>query len=321
MAFAAVAQRSKRRLVALTVLAGALLWGLLTILGTFGAWALANAVWQARTWPALIAAGAGLGLIGAVAITGTAVRHAGGRVHAAFRNRLVAVDDLRWRRVVSLTEGLAISIGIPAPKIYVISLDAPNAMAVGIHPDRTAVYLTTGLMDALTRDEQEAVLASVMVSIARRDIAIGTAGYAIGDGLVDLSRMFRDRDPRSWPFAAVLAPFGVMGWITKSLVLRWRGEGSDTAAMAFTRNPAALHSALVKIRRDQQDVGVIPLSTRALWFEYPLDEASATTARTAQRPVSLDRRIELVARALRSIDPSWDPAAPTRRVLRAPDDE
>lgn len=49
MAFAAVARRSKRRLVALTVLAGALLWGLLTILGTFGAWALASAVWQART--------------------------------------------------------------------------------------------------------------------------------------------------------------------------------------------------------------------------------------------------------------------------------
>lgn len=251
------------------------------------------------------------------------VRHAGGRVHAAFRNRLVSVDDLRWRRAVSLTEGLAISIGIPAPKIYVISLDAPNAMVVGIHPDRTAMYLTTGLMDALTRDEQEAVLASLMVSIARRDIALGTAGYAIGDGLVALSRMFGERDPRSWPFAAVLAPFGLMGWITKSLVLRWRDpwRRQRHRRHGVHAQPCRPPLRAVKIHRDQQDVVVIPLNTRALWFEYPLDEASATTARTAKRPVSLDRRIELVARALHSIDPSWDPPAPTRMALRAPDDE
>lgn len=308
--FATAAHRSKRRIAVLAGAGGLGLWLLASVYGTFGAWALANVVSEGTSVWLLVAVGAAVGLLVAFAIVWTAVTHAAGRVHTAFYDLIVPVEDPRWRRAVGLSEGLALAMGIPVPRVWLIALDAPNALAVGIRPDRTDVYLTTGLTDLLTRDEQEAVLASVMASIARFDVALGTVGYAIGDGLVDLAAIFRSWDPRAWIPWLLVAPFGVMGWMTKRMTLEWRGEGGDATAIGYTRHPRALHSALVKLDRDRRDVGVVPISTRQLWFEYPLDETSATTDRTSQRPVALTRRIACVADELKALDPNWEPPAP-----------
>ena len=303
------AHKSKRRIAFLTAVAGLALWLLASVYGTFCAWALANVVSEDTSAWLLVTVGAAVGLLVAFAIVWTAVTHAAGSVHTAFYDLIVDVEDLRWRRAVELGEGLGLAMGVPAPRIWLVTRSTlPNALAVGIRPDRTDVYLTAGLTDLLTRDEQER--SRQRHGIDRRfDVALGTVGYAIGGGRRPRGNLSQLGPPSLDPVAPTRA-LGLIGWMTKRLTLEWGGEGSDAAAMGYTRHPRALYSALVKLDRDQRDVGVIPISTRQLWFEYPLDEASATTDRTAQRPVALTRRIAHVADELRAIDPSWEPPPP-----------
>jgi heat shock protein HtpX len=301
------ARRSKRRLVLLTSFACFALGTLLSVFGTFFVWAWSSLLWHEAPVPVLVGAGVALGLALASALVWAAVGHAAGRVHDQLGPLVIDPADRRWRRAAGLMEPLAIAVGVPSPRVWIVRLDAPNALAVGVRPESTEVYITTGLMDLLTRDEVEAVLASVVASIGRFDVALGTVGYAVGDGLVDLAGISHGWDPRGWPITVALAPFGLTGWLTKALVLRWRGEGSDAAGMAFTRYPPALYTALLKLQRDTRGVGTVPISTRHLWYEYPDHEVSGNSYGSRQRPPSLGRRVLQVASALRAVDPSWEP--------------
>src|SRR4051812_34766676 len=75
--------------------------------------------------------------------------------------------------VIELIDELAIATGLPKPaEVGVIESSAPNALAVGVGVRRTSIVVTTGLVDMLSRDELEAVLATEMISGARLDVAL-----------------------------------------------------------------------------------------------------------------------------------------------------
>ena len=69
---------------------------------------------------------------------------------------LGADEELKLRDVV---ESLALGLGIPTPKIFIIEDSAPNAFATGRDPQHASIAVTRGLLDKLDRTELEGVIA------------------------------------------------------------------------------------------------------------------------------------------------------------------
>jgi hypothetical protein len=116
----------------------------------------------------------------------------------------VVVEDDSEREVRNLLDGLAIAAGIPAPRFAVVEDPAPNAFSVGTRPDRALVAVTSGLIDVLSRDELEAVLAYEVVCIRSWDVALATWTVALtGEAIAALER---DGGALS----------GIIGWIPRA---------------------------------------------------------------------------------------------------------
>lgn len=157
-------------------------------------------------------------------------------------------DPERQARLHNLVAGLAGSAGVPAPKLYVVDADAPNALAMGVHPRRSALIVTTGLLTDLDRMELEGVVARELVRIRRHDTTPGTAVVPL---LVVLQRVR--------PLAS---------YIANSAVGSGHVLAADLGAVALTRYPPGLAGALAKIRVD----GAVTASrtTAHLWLDPPL---------------------------------------------------
>jgi len=67
-------------------------------------------------------------------------------------------------------ENLAITAGLPMPRVYVINDSAPNAFATGRDPEHSAIAVSTGLLKILEKNELERVIAHEMSHIGNRDI-------------------------------------------------------------------------------------------------------------------------------------------------------
>jgi heat shock protein HtpX len=62
-------------------------------------------------------------------------------------------------RIYQIVERLAAKANIPAPKIYYIPTDSPNAFATGRNPNHASVAVTGGILDICDDEEIEGVLA------------------------------------------------------------------------------------------------------------------------------------------------------------------
>ena len=167
-------------------------------------------------------------------------------------------------------EGLSIAAGIPVPKAYVIDDSALNAFATGRDPKHASVTVTTGLLNAMNREELEGVIAHEMSHIKNFDIRFMML-TTVMIGLVTLLSDFilrsfwyggrsRDRGRSSGggqaqkvllliAFAfAILAP--IIGQLIKLAISRQREYLADANAAVLTRYPPGLIGALEKIRKD-----------------------------------------------------------------------
>lgn len=167
-------------------------------------------------------------------------------------------DNPRFYRIV---ENLAITTGLPTPKIYIIDDPAPNAFATGRDPSHSMVAATTGLIEIMNDSELEAVMAHEMGHVQNYDIRVAmiTFGLVSAIGLItDIAlRMFifgdRDRDNSS-PItmiigiaALVLAP--IVAIIIQMAVSRQREYLADATSAMTTRNPDSMVSALSKLKK------------------------------------------------------------------------
>jgi heat shock protein HtpX len=162
-------------------------------------------------------AGAAVGLGAWWGGTAAAVRLTGARA--------AGVDE--QPRVHNLIDGLCAASGIPKPTLRVVDDETPNALAVGLHPRRTTIVVTTGLISSLGRIELEAVLAHELSHVKVHDIVPGTVAVT-SLGLVAVV----------FPPAARL-PFWGAGDKREPL--------ADLAAVALTRYPPGLIAALERI--------------------------------------------------------------------------
>jgi heat shock protein HtpX len=162
-------------------------------------------------------------------------------------------------RVYAIVERLCAKTGLPMPKIFVIPTDSPNAFATGRNPSHASVAVTAGILDLLTDDELEGVLAHELGHVRNRDILISSIAATFAGAVTILARMAgwaamfggggRDRERNGGPLAAIammiVAPIAAL--LIQMAVSRSREYEADETGAHFTGNPGALASALRKM--------------------------------------------------------------------------
>jgi heat shock protein HtpX len=204
-------------------------------------------------------------------------------------SRAKRIEKKDYPQLFNVIEELAIASGLPMPAVYVIDDTAPNAFATGRDPKHASVAITTGLMQKLSRDELQGVMAHELSHVGNRDILYATmVGIMVGS-IAMMSDFFlrsffwgggRRRRSNSEGGAggaiflviaialAVLAPL-----FTKLLQLavsRQREYLADASAAKLTRYPEGLASALQKISGDKEVLEVANRATQHLYIVNPI---------------------------------------------------
>jgi heat shock protein HtpX len=177
---------------------------------------------------------------------------------AMYRARPVTREELP--RAYQAVERLTQRVGLPMPKMYVIPTNSPNAFATGRNPSHASVAVTQGILDLLTDEELEGVLAHELGHVRNRDILISSIAATVAGAITYLAHMGRwamifggfggrdDRD-RGGGFGAllmlILAP--IAATLIQLAVSRSREYEADSTGAHLTGNPYALASALQKL--------------------------------------------------------------------------
>jgi heat shock protein HtpX len=203
-------------------------------------------------------------------------------------------------KLFDLIQEITIASGLPMPKVAIVEDSAPNAFATGRNPEHALIAFTTGILDAMDRDQLQGVIAHEMAHVGNRDtlvsaVAATTAGViALISDLLMRMMWFgggrRDRDSNSNPIMLVvslvvliLAPIAAV--MLKSAISRKRESLADATAVAFTRNPAGLRSALEVLAADSTVVQQKSTAVAHIWIESPLDGKSVSKMFASHPPI------------------------------------
>jgi heat shock protein HtpX len=221
------------------------------------------------------------------------------------------------QNLFNLIQEVTIASGLPMPKVAIVQDTAPNAFATGRNPEHAVIAFTTGILDVMDRDQLQGVVAHEMSHIGNRDTLVAAVAATTAGAIAMLSdiltRMMwfgggrRDnRDSNSNPLALVvslivliLAPIAAL--LLKSAISRRREALADATAVAFTRNPAGLRSALEVLAADSTVVQQRSTAVAHIWIESPLDGKSVSRLFATHPPI--EERIAAL-RAMESLGPA-----------------
>ena len=194
-------------------------------------------------------------------------------------------DYVELHRIV---ENLAITAGLPKPRVYIIPDQALNAFATGRDKNHAAVAVTEGLLKILNKTELEGVIAHELSHIGNRDILLSTMVVVLVGFLSLLSHMFlrmswlggRDRDREGGGLliilaivSAIIAP--LVGTLIQLAISRKREFLADASGALLTRYPEGLASALEKIQRSETPMLHASNATAHLFIANPFGGAGA----------------------------------------------
>ncbi len=200
-------------------------------------------------------------------------------------SRAEPVTHENAKELYHIVENLAITAGIPTPKIYIIHEQAPNAFATGRNPEHAVVAVTEGLLGKLDRAELEGVLAHEMSHIGNYDMLISTMVVVLVGFISIASDMFmrsmfwgggRSRENRGGANGVVmligivlmiLSPIAAM--LIQMAISRKREFLADASGSLLTRYPEGLAKALIKISSDTTPLTVANNTTAHLWLDDP----------------------------------------------------
>lgn len=230
----------------------------------------------------------------------------------------VPVEEHQLPDVYSIVRSLAQRENMPMPKIYLINKPQPNAFATGRSPKHAAVAVTRGILDMMSFNELEGVLAHELAHVRNRDILIASVAATIGAALSFLARFAfwtgagrRNNDNPIGAIvgllAVIIAPLGAM--LVQMAISRSREFQADASGAETTGSPMALASALAKL-----DAGTarIPMDVNPavsqLFIADPLkalggrrDRRSAFARKFSTHPPTAERvaRLERMAMGIR----------------------
>jgi heat shock protein HtpX len=189
----------------------------------------------------------------------------------------------------TLTENLAITAGLPKPKLYVIDDPAPNAFATGRDEEHAVVCATTGLLALLTRSELEGVIAHELSHIKNRDMLVMTIAVVLAGFIAIVADFFlhaafysnSDRDKH--PLVLVLGVVGIIlapvaAQVIQMAVSRRREYLADASGALLTRYPEGLASALEKISARNIPMRHKSHATAHLFIDEPFGKPEGKTS-------------------------------------------
>lgn len=200
-------------------------------------------------------------------------------------------------RVYRIVENLAITTGMPMPKVYIIDDPALNAFATGRDPKHAYVAVTAGLLEVMDDTELEAVLAHEMGHVQNYDIRVMMIVFGLVSAIGFIADILMhmmwwggdDRENRNPVFiilgivAALLAP--LVALLVQLAVSRQREYLADSTGAMTTRYPEGLARALEKIGKHGSTTQRQNTSTAHLFFANPLKGASLAKLFSTHPPI------------------------------------
>ncbi|MCC2097054.1 MAG: M48 family metallopeptidase [Hyphomicrobiales bacterium] len=180
-------------------------------------------------------------------------------------------------KLYNMLENLCISRGIPTPRLEILETDVPNAFATGVNERQYSVTLTRGLINTLTDEEIEAVIAHELTHIRNGDVRMMVIAMVIAGVVAFVSEIiFRSIGNTSWRSSSrsgsssrssssdngkgkggaaaaiaivllIVAAAWVLSLLIRFALSRTREYLADAGAVELTKNPDAMISALRKI--------------------------------------------------------------------------
>jgi len=205
-------------------------------------------------------------------------------------------------RLYAVMERLAAKANLPMPKLYMIPEAAPNAFATGRNPSHASVAVTQGLMELMTDDELEGVIAHELSHVRNYDILTSSIAATIAGAITYLASMGRwamifggygGRDRRGGggltallmliaaPIAAAMLQLGIS---------RQREYQADASGARMVGHPYGLISALEKLGAYNKRIPMnVPPSTSALMIVAPLSAGQTLAGLFSTHPPLSER--------------------------------
>lgn len=197
-------------------------------------------------------------------------------------------------------ENLAMTDGLPMPKVYIIDDPAPNAFATGRDPEHASVAATTGLLDLMDKRELNGVMAHELSHVKNYDIRVSmivfgltcAIGY-ISDMLLRVSfygsgRRSNDDDNNGGGLilglvGAILAP--IVAAFVQLAVSRQREYLADASGALLTRDPDGLASALAKLESNGRPMRRQNNEMAHLYINNPLKSGGISKLFSTHPPI------------------------------------
>jgi heat shock protein HtpX len=221
--------------------------------------------------------------------------------------RPIAKEDAP--QLYNVVEEISIAAGQPMPRVMVLETDALNAFATGNRVGNGTIAVTRGLLDTLSRDELQGVVAHEMAHLANLDtrymvvvgvtvglialvcdmllrtMAWGSSGRSSGSskkgsggGLLIILLII----------VAIVAPLAAKA--VQMAVSRQREYLADATSVQFTRNPNGLISALGKLADKAAPFPGVSRATQHLFIVNPVQTFTRkSSALLATHPDTQDR--------------------------------
>lgn len=192
------------------------------------------------------------------------------------------VTRAEYPELWNIVENLAITAGLPMPKVYVVDDPSPNAFATGRDPEHAVVAATTGLLAILDKKELEGVMAHELSHIGNRDMLVMTVAVVLSGCVAMIADFFmrsmmfgggRDRHPVFLIvglIGIILAPIAAQ--LIQLAISRKREYLADASGALLTRYPEGLASALEKISRSATPMQSASHATAHLFIADPFAE-------------------------------------------------
>ncbi len=256
----------------------------------------------------------GRGLAPIIGIVGIGIA-----VYQWWRSDTVAMKAMRAREVTpeqapelhAMVDRLCVLADMPKPRVGVADTAMPNAFATGRSPDRAVVVVTTGILQTLTAEELEGVLAHELAHVAHRDVLVMTVASSAGivAGMVTQGAQYgamfggNRRDGNSalpvWLMMLLVSiVVYAVSFVLLKLLSRYRELSADRAGAYLTMKPQALASALQKISGEMNAIPDRDLRASQpmnAFFIAPAVKGVSMRTLTSTHP-SLEQRLEQLAR-------------------------
>ena len=178
-------------------------------------------------------------------------------------------------KLYAVASRVANTVQLPVPRIFIIPGETPNAFATGRDPHHAAIAATEGIVNLLSDDELEGVIAHEFAHIKHRDILTGTIVATMVGAITMIARMAGwsmmfagsrndRRDSNGFAELALLILAPIAAVVVQLAISRSREFAADAGAAQSTGRPLSLANALQKLEQKSE--------------QLPMENASPATA-------------------------------------------